>query len=118
MCAVDSTPATPLRSTVLSSPGAEGVASKYSDDDGGESSGGSRSLGSVTGGGGGGGGKENVSSTHNATAVATAGAGADGSIVGVEVGKADPGGSMQNGHGHELIRPPSPMSGGHAATQA
>ncbi|CAN0544168.1 unnamed protein product, partial [Ectocarpus sp. 12 AP-2014] len=50
---VDSTPATPHASTVIASPGAEGVASKDSDD-GEESSGGSRSFASIVGRGGGG----------------------------------------------------------------
>lgn len=102
--AVDSTPATPLPSTGISSPGAEGVASKDSDDgEGVESSGGSRSLASVAGGAGGAGsGKENYGSTH---------VGAAGSIL--RAGKADHG--PRNGL---LVRPPSPISGGYAAAQA
>lgn len=105
--AVDSAPATPLPSaaavvTVVSSPGAKGVASKDSDD-GEESSGGSRSLGSVAGGGGGGGGgKENYSSKHVGAAASNA-----------RVGRSDHG--PRNGL---LVRPPSPMSGGYAAAQA
>ena len=103
---VDSTPATPLPSTVISSPGAQGVASKDSDDgDGEEPSGGSRNLASVAGGGDGGG-KENYSSGKYVGAAA-------GSAI-LRAGKADHGGP-RNGL---LVRPPSPMSGGYAAAQA